>query len=177
MMRPARWSQWRALRMALTAILAAASAYLVQRSVLSPRNEVSGQARVIDGDSLTIGSRQVRIKGIDAPEGRQVCTRDGREWACGEAAADALRALVAGKSVTCRIESDDRFRRGLGHCFAGRINLGEAMVESGFAVGYGEYLTEEQDARAARRGLWSGTFERPRDWRRAHMPEQRDPPR
>jgi endonuclease YncB( thermonuclease family) len=164
--------------MTLTVLLAAASVYLVQRSLLSPRHEVSGAARVIDGDSLVVGGREIRIKGIDAPEGRQVCTRDGREWACGAAAADALKALVAGTSVTCRIESDDRFRRGLGACFAGRTNLGEAMVESGFAVAYGaSYLTQEQEARAARRGLWSGTFEHPRDWRRVHMPEQRDPHR
>lgn len=173
MMRPARWSKRRVVRMALTVLLAGASAYLVQRSVLSPRNEVSGIARVIDGDSLVVGAREVRIKGIDAPEGRQVCARQGQEWACGEAAADALRAFVAGKSVTCRLEGDDRFRRGLGHCFAGRLNLGEAMVEAGFAVSFGEYLTQEQEARAARRGLWSGTFERPRDWRRTHEPAHR----
>lgn len=174
MMRQARWSRRRALRMALTVLLAAASAYLVQRGVLSPRNELSGRARVIDGDSLAIGNREIRIKGIDAPEGRQTCTREGREWACGEAAADALRALVAGKSVVCRLEGDDRFRRALAHCVAEQRDLGEAIVEMGYAVSYGEYLAAEQEARAARRGLWSGTFERPRDWRRTHEPAHRD---
>ncbi|MCB1484044.1 MAG: thermonuclease family protein, partial [Hyphomicrobiaceae bacterium] len=48
--------------------------------------DVRGAARVIDGDSLYVGQNEVRLKGIDAPEGRQTCLRDGRDWDCGNAA-------------------------------------------------------------------------------------------
>ncbi len=49
--------------------------------------QISGAARAIDGDSMFVGRDEVRMKGIDAPEGRQSCTKDGRPWECGTACA------------------------------------------------------------------------------------------
>ena len=58
----------------------------------SPRGEtISGPVRVVDGDSLHVGTTEVRLFGVDAFEGRQVCVRDGNPWRCGEAAANQLR--------------------------------------------------------------------------------------
>src|SRR5690606_10132769 len=54
---------------------------------------VAGPAKVVDGDSLEIGATQIRLFGIDAPEGRQTCARNGTAWRCGEDAATHLRAL------------------------------------------------------------------------------------
>ncbi len=34
--------------------------------------QISGAARAIDGDSMFVGRDEVRMKGIDAPEGRQI---------------------------------------------------------------------------------------------------------
>lgn len=39
--------------------------------------KISGLARPIDGDSLWVGVYEVRLKGIDAPEGSQTCLRKG----------------------------------------------------------------------------------------------------
>ena len=39
------------------------------------------------------------------------------------------------------------------------------MVETGQAVAYGDHEDLEQSARAARRGIWAGDFERPQAWR------------
>ncbi|MCW5748287.1 MAG: hypothetical protein KIT36_19015 [Alphaproteobacteria bacterium] len=44
-----------------------------------------GQASVIDGDTIEIRGLRVRLWGIDAPESKQVCRRDGKPWLCGGA--------------------------------------------------------------------------------------------
>ena len=63
---------------------------------------VSGTATAIDGDSLSVSGVTIRLFGIDAPEGKQTCDRNGQAWPCGEAAAGQLRSLVEGQTVTCR---------------------------------------------------------------------------
>jgi endonuclease YncB( thermonuclease family) len=40
------------------------------------------------------------------------------------------------------------------------------MVRQGMAVSFGAYHAEEAQAREARAGVWAGSFERPKDYRR-----------
>lgn len=127
---------------------------------------LAGFAHVIDGDSLRVSGGEVRLKGIDAPEGRQSCEREGQSWDCGEEARRTLERLIGGQKVTCRSIERDKHDRFLGHCEAGGRALNAAMVESGMAVAYGGFRTEERAAKAARRGLWGATFQAPREWRR-----------
>jgi hypothetical protein len=52
-------------------------------------------------------------------------------------------------------------------------DIGEAMVREGLAInlsgfGEGRYADAESEARAARRGIWRGSFEPPADWRKQH---------
>lgn len=131
--------------------------------------KVSGAGRPIDGDSLFVGRDEVRLKDIDAPEGRQFCQRDGRDWPCGEEARRTLQRLIGRDVVECRVFERDRFARLLSQCSAGSRDLNAGMVQNGFALAYGGYNREEEAARAAKRGLWSGQFERPRDWRDTHI--------
>jgi endonuclease YncB( thermonuclease family) len=140
-------------------------AWMLQQRMGPAPSWIEGVARLIDGDSLSVGGREVRLEGIDAPEGRQSCTRDGAAWACGEQASRHLAQLISGRSVSCRVSKPDQHGRLLATCEAGGRNVNAAMVEDGFALAYGSYRGEEQRARQARRGLWSGEFERPRDWR------------
>src|SRR5215218_3460822 len=61
----------------------ASLAFTVLLAVLADAAELQGLATVIDGDTLEIGGRHVRLFGIDAPETGQTCTRpDGRSSPC-----------------------------------------------------------------------------------------------
>jgi endonuclease YncB( thermonuclease family) len=129
---------------------------------------LSGRPRVIDGDGLEIDGIRLRLAGIDAPERAQTCRIGGRETTCGETARDRLADLVAGRVVVCDWGRLDKWRRPLARCRIGDLDLAAAMVRDGWAVAYGGHEAEEADARAARRGLWAGSFAWPEDWRRDH---------
>lgn len=130
--------------------------------------EIQGAARTIDGDSLWVGSDEVRLKGIDAPEGRQTCQRDGVSWRCGDAARDALRRLIGTDTVICTVSERDRYGRLLAACRAADRNLNAEMVASGMAVAYGDFGREEAAAKKGRLGIWQSEFEMPRQWRDRH---------
>jgi len=144
-------------------------------SLCAPQERIAGRAEIIDGDSFEIGSTGVRLFGVDAPEGRQSCTRDGRDWACGNEAARKLRSLIGDRAVTCTRRDVDNYGRIVAVCRSGAADLGAEMVRSGFATAYrrysSDYVDEEDQARAARRGIWAGEFTRPEDYRRADRRE------
>jgi endonuclease YncB( thermonuclease family) len=132
--------------------------------------------RVVDGDTLRLGTATVRLAGLDAPERGQACQRaDGTRFDCGEAAARQLAALVQRRGVSCSVTGRDRYGRAVGICHAEERDLAEAMVASGWAIavaearrGQARYGVAEAQARSARHGLWDGRFETPETWRRAH---------
>lgn len=126
----------------------------------------AGNASIHDGDTIRIGDDRFRLLGIDAPELRQVCRLNRRQYPCGERSRDELRALVGDAEVSCQGEKRDRYRRLLGVCTAHGVNLNRELVRSGWAVTYGKgFEAEQAEARAAKRGLWAGTFEDPKAWR------------
>jgi endonuclease YncB( thermonuclease family) len=143
--------------------LVAAAAYLAD-----DQEVVAGFAEVVDGDSIRLDGRVIRISGVDAPELRQTCLVHSRPYACGDVAKRALDDMVAGRLVTCRVSSRDRYGRRLASCEAGGEDVGAGLVSRGFAVAYGRYQGEEADARRKKLELWSGSFERPSEWRKAH---------
>ena len=71
--------------------------------------DVTGPARVIDGDTIEVAGERIRLHGIDAPENRQSCEREGVAWLCGAVASQALRMLVGNWPVRC----DERGRDSL----------------------------------------------------------------
>jgi endonuclease YncB( thermonuclease family) len=156
------------VELAVTAVLFAVLAAVAARFERVSSRLFEGAVRVSDGDSLVLAGERIRLWGIDAPELNQVCRRQGTEYRCGEAARDALLALVGGERVSCEGWERDRYDRLLAVCTARTVELNRAQVEAGWAVAWGGYSGEERGAEAARRGLWAGEFDRPRDWRARH---------
>jgi endonuclease YncB( thermonuclease family) len=153
----------------VTLILFAGLAFLVARlDRIETRNE-QGRATVNDGDTLTLGQERIRLRGIDAPEYTQTCRSNAADYACGRLARQALVDLIGGRAVSCTGWRRDRYRRLLGDCRAGDVDLNRALVAAGWAVAYGGYEAEEEKARAARAGIWAGSYDRPQDWRRLHQ--------
>jgi endonuclease YncB( thermonuclease family) len=134
---------------------------------------VSGAARVVDGDTVKIGDTRIRLFGIDAPEHDQTC-RDaqGRDWNCGVKATDALRARIGDRPISCTPRDTDRYGRTVAVCRLDGVDLNAWMATGGWAVAYRyfstDYVGAEEQAHAAHRGIWVGTFMNPYDWRKEH---------
>ena len=135
---------------------------------------IVGNARAVDGDTLEVSGKRVRLFGIDAPESDQTCEKDGASWACGQIATQQLSALIEGQLVECRGSGVDQYGRILAVCSAGPEELNEVMVEQGWAVAYRQYsdnyTAAEARAKANHLGLWSSTFMLPSDYRHSKLP-------
>ncbi|MGK8642660.1 thermonuclease family protein [Brucella anthropi] len=134
---------------------------------------VSGTARVIDGDTISIRQHRVRIAAIDACEKEQRGLLNGKTWPCGLVARSYLRKMIDGKHVSCRIVDVDRYNRSVGQCFIENKDIGLAMVRAGQAEAMLRYLPPnhgidiagygyaENDARERLLGIWAADVESP----------------
>ena len=127
-----------------------------------------------DGDTLREreGSRtlNVRLACIDAPETSQKPH--------GAKASQALKALVPiGSAIDLRIKTTDRYGRSIAEIIRGGRNINQALVASGAAFVYWQYIKGcdrqtysrlETEARLKGLGVWStgGGITRPWDDRR-----------
>lgn len=143
----------------------------------------SGSAFVLDGDSLRVGKKEVRLFGIDAPEYSQTCfDSKKKEYACGQISRDFLISLAGGKKVECLYAQKDKYDRYLSKCFVvdadknspNNLSINEELVKNGMAVIYffGEADEKmeklEEGAKASKIGVWRGAFQLPKDYRKSH---------
>ena len=158
----------------LLAAIAWAAACASSTALAAPAEVFWGTARAKDGDSLVVGSREVRLFGVDAPEFDQTCKRSGTNWQCGLEAAQKLASLVTGREVRCVSSGEDQYGRTLAACTVGQVDVNRTMVASGFAVAFrrysSDYVSAEESAEVNRRGLWSGEFQMPQAFRAAEQP-------
>ncbi len=136
-------------------------------------------ARVYDGDSFEAYGHnvtiQVRIVGIDAPEGGRKGRR-GQPFS--RKATDFLSDSIGNRAVSLKGYGSDSYNRQLAEVFVDGRNVGLLLVEAGLAEAYGgkppkgfdmePYKNAETSAKNARLGIWSlgDNYESPYQWRR-----------
>jgi endonuclease YncB( thermonuclease family) len=129
----------------------------------------TGQASVIDGDTLEVHGTRIRLWGIDAPESSQLCRgEDSLPYRCGAEAANELDTFIARRLVNCSPTNLDRYGRTVATCGVGSIDLGEWLVRNGLALDWpqyssGKYGRVQQEAERTGRGIWRGSYVEP--WR------------
>ena len=139
--------------------------------------DLFGVPRVVDGDTLVIGSTHVRLEGIHSPETDQFCLNaNSVRWTCGIEARNQLAAHIAGREISCTSNGIDAYKRMLGRCRLADEDLNGWMVQAGWALAYIRYSSTyrhaEEDARTHQRGLWQGAFIAPWDWRHRNSETQ-----
>lgn len=148
---------------------------------LAAANVIEGKAEVIDGDSLRVAGTEVRLFGVDAPEYAQTCFENGAAVPCGVMAKDALEGLIGGGVLVCVSHETDTHGRAVARCRTSGIEVGDALVSSGWATAFrrysDEYVAAEARARASRAGMWQWDFQSPEDFRTNQQAAAQQPPR
>lgn len=145
---------------------------------------IAGKAQVYDGDTFDliytapIAKRyrqhaHIRLEDIDSCESRQSATFDKIKWPCGAVATAWLVAKTMGKEVNCHPSRIDKYGRYLAKCSVDGIDLGLSGLTDGMMIVYRHrtgpidqnYERAEATARSGKKGLWSGEFEDPYDFR------------
>ena len=146
---------------------------------ISSEKAIYGKAQVIDGDTIKINDKKIRLFGIDAPEKKQMCEKNfltisflsfKKKYPCGEISTEKLKKLLNKNIIKCHVEGKDRYQRKLAICFRDKLNINSWLVRNGYAVSYQKYskkyLSEEIEAKKDKKGMWQGEFEMPWDWRK-----------
>ena len=132
---------------------------------------LKGKISVIDGDTIEMHGKRIRLHGIDAPESGQTCiNKNGKNYRCGKFAAQRLSKIIGWNTITCKVMDIDRYGRAIALCNIKNKDINEQLVEEGLALAYRQYSKDyvlaEKTARNAKKGLWQGDFIKPWDWRK-----------
>ena len=136
-----------------------------------PASVIAQEVIVVDGDTLKIEEVTFRLHGIDSPEPGQKCSRpDGGKWRCGNEATDALKALTAGKTISCDNRGRDDYQRVIAVCHAGGIELNDTLVRRGYAWAFTtyspDYVEAEKEARKLGLGIWRAPTQTAEEFRK-----------
>lgn len=158
---------------------AAALALAIAPAPAAATEKFVGVPRIVDGDTLAFDGQRVRIRGIDAPETSQTCSRRGVDEPCGVLSTQALAGKIGSGTVVCLSEERDDHNRPIAVCRLGTLDLGAWMVETGHAVAFVRYVRDyvplETAARRQGLGIWGTSFEMPWDYRHRTSPASTGP--
>ena len=144
--------------------------------------EIYGLPKIIDGDTVHINNKKIRLEGIDAPEIKQQCKKPflkisvivgfqfNKDYSCGVLAKKNLIDKIGNSKIKCITSSKDRYKRFIATCYKDKINLNKWMVRRGNAIAYKryskDYVRDEEYAKENKLGIWKGSFEIPEKWRK-----------
>jgi endonuclease YncB( thermonuclease family) len=134
-------------------------------------NQVKSQdLRVVDGDTIHLNGEKIRFTGIDTPELKQTCIKEGVINPCGVTAKEILIKKISDNKVECISEGKDQYKRTLAECFVNNESLSSYLVRNGYAFAYRKYskkfILDEDYAKANKVGMWSMKFDYPWDYRK-----------
>ena len=138
--------------------------------ILTINDIKSQELKVIDGDTIYLKGEKIRFTGIDTPELKQTCIKEGIENKCGVTAKQILINKIGNNTVKCISQGKDRYKRTLAECFVNNESLSSYLVRSGYAFAYRKYsklfIEDENYAKANQLGMWSMEFDYPWDYRK-----------
>ena len=125
-----------------------------------PPKILQGLASVVDGDTMKVLGKRIRLFGIDAPERRFAGRWDAQPGA--DAAGATLSELCEGKQVTVISRGWDRYRRIVGDVYTVDLWINHEMVSRGHAWWSEKYAphslklaSAQIAAMQSKLGLWS----------------------
>ena len=125
--------------------------------------------KIVDGDTIILNREKIRFSGIDTPELKQTCIKDGQKIFCGMLAKMLLIKKIGNETPKCIKEGKDAYKRTLAECFINEESLSSFLVRSGYAFAYKKYskkfINDEEFAKENKLGMWSMEFEYPWDFR------------
>ena len=133
-------------------------------------NTYADNLKIVDGDTIHLNGEKIRFTGIDTPELKQTCIKEGVINPCGVTAKEILIEKISDNQVECISEGRDRYKRTLAECFVNDESLSSYLVRSGYAFAYrrysNKYIPDEDYAKVNQIGMWSMEFDYPWDYRK-----------
>ena len=131
---------------------------------------LANSVKIVDGDTIIINGVKIRFLGIDAPELKQTCKKDGQKIFCGMLAKMILIKKINNETPNCIKEGVDVYKRVLAECFVDGESLSSFLVRNGYAFAYRKYskrfIQDEEFAKENKLGIWSMEFEYPWHFRK-----------
>lgn len=126
---------------------------------------VEGKGFAVSAARLRVGTTEVRLAGVEAPEAGQTCG----SRSCTATAKAALQKLVQGKRPACTITGSAEDGSATARCNVDGVDLAAQLVRAGHVFSdtglFASYGSAEREARNGKLGVWRSNSERPAEHR------------
>ncbi len=147
---------WENTDIVALARLLAMFAFALAGNTSAKAETVRGPAEVIDGATMVVAGKTVRLDNIVVPPLGAACAWNGRPFDCGKLARAGLMDITAGAQVTCTTARIDTYL-----CKADNFDLAFGLIHAGWAVPMAaapaHYHRKMEEARSRKRALWGAT--------------------
>jgi endonuclease YncB( thermonuclease family) len=157
-----------ALTFVASAVVAGLTLRLTSAQASAPvAQAITGPAIAVDGATITIAGRKLRLEGIEAPPATLVCRDGAWKYRCGDDARRGLETAIGRTGLDCVVGPANQAT-----CHNGQgLDISALQVQNGWAVidlhRTSRYFAEQARAQQDSRGLWHTDFAQPETWRLA----------